>query len=126
MLYQSKKRLSQKQLPALRSELFAFLKTEKSIYARFSKRHVFFEKLPDAITKRKDAARRLRAFAVALDILRKSDDFSVRNGKTGEREFEIRGQILTGEIVSVHVRESIDQKKDKKLQFISCFYSNQE
>lgn len=124
MLYRSPKKVSQKGLPALRKDLSIFMATNKSVYARFSKRSVFFDELPDAITKRKDATRRLRVFAVAVDVLRKSEDFSMRKNKVGQKEFEVRGQAFSGEMICVHVRETVDhKKKDKKLQFISCFCS---
>ncbi len=122
-MYQSPRLISKKHLPVLRKDLEIFLRDNDSIYARFIKRKVFFDELPDSIIKRKDASRRLRAFGVAMDILKKSDAFTQRIGKGGVVEFEVVGLSGCNQEVKIHIRQVADAKKNKKLQFISCFSS---
>lgn len=99
-----------------------FLKPHKKIHCKALKRKVSLEKLPEAIVKRKlSATRRLQCFFVAIDILKNENRYAVRKNK-GCFEYEIKGSDRNGVKVTIHIREEIDNHKNKALFFLSCYY----
>lgn len=117
-MYQSRKHISTENLKQLTSDLQLLLQHKKKILCRSLKRAVSLEKLPDAITKRHDAKRRLQALDVAIDIVRHAPSCKERTiGK--QKSYELRGKDANKKIVIVHLREEVVQN-DRILFFVSC------
>ncbi len=124
VMYKSRKQVEKKSLGVLRKDLQIYLKDHDSIYAKSFRRKVFLDKLPDAIIHRKKTRKkRLQCFLVACDILHNERIYTERINKKKQREFEIKGISAEGMSVSIHVREELSGRKNKKLFFISCFVS---
>jgi len=120
-MYQSKKSIQKKALPALKKYFLKYLNQHSKIYCSAVKRPVFFDKQPDAILKRKDVKYRLEAFYVGIDILRHSKNIVLWK-KDGQNGISLQGLSKESEIVTVHVREEISADKNRRLFFISSFH----
>jgi len=118
-VYRSKQQISSKNLPQLKAELLLYLQQKSKIYCKALKRHAHLSKLPDAITERKDAKRRLQRFLVAIDILAKEKTYKQKCFKK-HINYAITGLDANNEPVFVHIREEITQK-DRILYFVSCY-----
>lgn len=119
-MYQSSIYASKAGAQFLRIELVQILRYKNSIYSKALKRKVFFDKLPEVLLARKDCKHRLQCFIVSLDILKKSKTCTVN--PNNDSEFEVLGLAKNGEVVRIHLREELDEKKNKKVYFVSCFY----
>lgn len=102
----------------LKSDIERLLKCHKKIFCKSLRRHVSLNKLPKAITARKDSRRRLRALAVALDIVRHAPSCKIKMIDK-HRCYELRGYDVDGALVIVHLREEIIAK-DRILFLVSC------
>ena len=103
----------------LQMNLHVFLNGKSKIYCGHLRRYISLAKLPNALTKRKDAKRRLQRFWVAIDILRHAR-FCNEQFIDGYICYEFRGNDRNGTLVIVHVREEV-VRKDKILFLVSCF-----
>ncbi len=122
-MYQSKQSLLLKNTATLKKYLNDFLEIHSYIKCKGLKgRRVFLDKLPEVITKRKDARNRLECFLVGIDILKKSAHVQQRN-YNGFKEYEFIGLSAEGKKVFIHLREEAI-KKDKKLFLVSTYYQN--
>ena len=118
-MYQSKKKISSQNRQWLETDVNRFLDKKKQIYCKALKRKVSLEKLPAAITERRDAKRRLQRLYVAIDILQYAKEYTVK--KIDKKQcYELRGHSVDDQEVIVHVREEV-QNKNKVLFFVSCF-----
>lgn len=119
-MYQSKKSIQKKSLPALKKDFQVFLANhpKNKIYSTGLKRPLFLDEFPDAIIKRKDAKHRLEALSVAIDIAKHSKEI-IPWGNDG---YAIIGSSKEGVKVGVHIREKWGKKKDKKLYIVSFFH----
>lgn len=124
-MYVSPKKIESKGLEVLRKDLDNYLRGNEFVYAKSLKRKVFLSKLPDAILKRqKTRKKRLQCFIVACDVLRHADMYEKRVNLKKEKEFSIEGLSACGRKVGVHIREECTNK-DRKLYFVSCFFSEE-
>ena len=119
--YHSKLSLYKAPTSVHKKHFFAFLSEHEKIYCSVLGRNVFLDKQPDAILKRSDCKYRLEAFPIGIDILKHAENFE-RWYKAGTSGYSIMGISRDGFHVTVHLREEIDAKKDKKLFLISVFY----
>lgn len=120
-MYQSKQIISNHSKHTLAKRLEIFLQENHRIYCRALKRNISLEKLPEAIlSRRKSATVRLQRFFVAIDILSRAKNYTVRESK-GCLEYEILGMDLNHEKVYIHLREELSIKKDRILFFVSCY-----
>ena len=117
-MYQSRKKISTSNLAQLKCNLDAVLQRRKNVYCKALKRPVSLQKLPQVITERKDAKRRLQAFEVAIDILRNEVEYKASVIK-GYACFEVTGYDASSTKVMVHLREEYVQK-DRVLFLVSC------
>ena len=118
-MFQSGQKISRGSTSQLLQELEQFLAQKHKVYCRYLRRPVFLTKLPNAISKRRDARRRLQAFRVALDITQHAYTGKVMK-IDGDICHELRGKDAEGKTVIVHLREE-KVNSDQKVFFVSCF-----
>lgn len=118
--YRSKKAISTLPKAVIEKEFYEFLNKYKKIYSRHLGRSIHLDKLPEAITKRRDSFKRLQCFQPAIDILRRSKKWTTKN-IDGYKCIEINGLSQDGQTVKIHLREE-SLKGDKKLFLISFFH----
>lgn len=119
-MYVSSKSVSKNNLSKLRSDLNRFLKTTKSVYCKAHKKRIYLDKLPEALTERKNRKSRLKVFDIAIDIL-KHEPVLKESIKNGFVCYEIKGLDADNKEIIIHIREEKGPKKDRKLYFVSCF-----
>ena len=117
-MYRSKKRISINNRRRLTADLSEFLSKKKKVRCKALGRFVSLEKLPEVITNRYDAKRRLQAFMVAIDILQHSSS-CIAMERRGKQCFELRGCDIEGCVVIVHLREETIHR-NRILFFVSC------
>lgn len=120
-MYQSKKSIQKKSLPALKKDFLIYIQDHTKIFCSSLGRWVFLSKQPQAILKRKDAKYRLECFFAGIDILKHSKTITKWNKKE-EKGYAIQGLSQDRKRVTIHLREEKDAKKDRKLFLISTFY----
>lgn len=121
--YRSKKFIAKQGTKDLKVLLQKYLRDHKFVYCKSLKnRKIFLEKLPEAITARKDCKYRLQAFWVGVDILQKSRlKPKIKRNDKKIIEYEFQGLFADGKKVKIHVREEL-VKKDKKIFLTSTYY----
>lgn len=120
-MYQAKKSIQKKSLSALKKDFINFLQDNNKIFCGSLRRWIFLDKQPQAILERKDAKYRLHCFFVGIEILKYSRTFKKWIGKKGIG-YCIENFSKDGFQVTIHLREEVDIRKDKKLFLISVYY----
>lgn len=120
-MYKSKQNISTNNKSVLKKELDTFLRHNDYIYCWSLKRKVFLDKLPEAILWRKESvSQRLKRFFISIEILKRSQDYDI-SIINWCRSYEVIWFDSQDVKVRIHLREEIDEYKNKKLFFVSCF-----
>ena len=119
-IFRSELRLETLSKKDMQSRIERYCRENKHISCRrLKRRKVYTEKYIEATIPRKDSTKRMRAFFVALDIVKKSHIMKERVFKK-QREYEFVGFDCSGTEIRVHLREET-QGNNKKLYVISSF-----
>lgn len=120
-MYKSKIKISTESKGVLLQKMQLFLVSNKNIYCKSLKRNINLSKLPTVITNRKNSATsRLRTFFVVIDVLKKEREYTKRVSNK-RNEYEIVWLDNNWIKVYIHLREEINNHKDKVLYFVSCY-----
>ena len=118
-MYKSKSTILKNTKQTLIKSLNVFLKKNQFIRCKILKRNVNLSKLPEILINRKNATFRLRRFLVAVDIIKKSNQITIKKLKKWN-EYELIWLDRNWEEVFIHIKDEF-KNKDKELFFISCF-----
>lgn len=118
-MHKSKSTILKNTKQALIKSLNVFLKKNKFVRCKILKRNVNLSKLPEILINRKNSTFRLRRFLVAIDIIKKSNQITIKKLKKWN-EYELIWLDRNWEEVFIHIRDEF-KNKDKELFFISCF-----
>jgi hypothetical protein len=94
----------------------------KVICKALNQRPVFLNRYLEASNNRKDKTRRKRLFQVAIELIKRAteDDITSKQKEQFGIGYSLKGLLLNGMILNVHIREESDNK-DKRLFLISTF-----
>ena len=109
---------------ALYRDIKVYIQKKPTIICKgLNRRRVLLIKYLDATHGRIDKTRRRQKFRAGVELIQKATATDMTNQiiePSGDRAFEFKGTTPSGKIVTVHIREEIEDK-DRRLYLISTF-----